>query len=103
MRDIVIAPLTSGVQPGAMMIRSSCVAVTALCLLATSARAAVINALASFNYGLNPHAGLIADSAGNLYGTTLAGGQACRGTVFKLPAGSNSITTLTSFANTDGA
>ena len=32
----------------------------------------------------NPHAGLIFDSAGNLYGTTEAGGTHDDGTVFKL-------------------
>lgn len=34
--------------------------------------------------GYQPEAGLIADSAGNLYGTTLAGGAYNRGVVFKL-------------------
>jgi uncharacterized repeat protein (TIGR03803 family) len=34
--------------------------------------------------GRNPEGGLVADSAGNLYGTTLAGGAYDYGTVFKL-------------------
>jgi uncharacterized repeat protein (TIGR03803 family) len=34
--------------------------------------------------GANPYAGLIADRAGNLYGTTYAGGAANNGTIFKL-------------------
>ena len=36
--------------------------------------------------GANPHAGLIRDQAGNLYGTTVDGGAANSGTVFKLDA-----------------
>src|SRR5579862_213585 len=46
--------------------------------------------------GLWPYAGLVADSSGNLYGTTGAGGATCRlygcGTVFKLaPDGSETV------------
>ncbi len=44
--------------------------------------------LHSFNYGANdgsmPQAGLIPDAAGNLYGTTLLGGEFGYGTVFEL-------------------
>ena len=43
--------------------------------------------------GQNPEAGLIFDSAGNLYGTTYAGGSASGGTVFELsPNGSGGWT-----------
>jgi uncharacterized repeat protein (TIGR03803 family) len=49
-----------------------------------------------------PYAGLIADSAGNLYGTTDSGGLDDLGTVFMLtPAGT--ITLLHSFSGSDGA
>ncbi len=42
--------------------------------------------------GMRPQAGLIMDSAGNLYGTTEAGGATVDGTVFKVtPAGSESV------------
>ena len=42
--------------------------------------------------GGNPVAGLIADSTGNLYGTTIVGGSAGRGTVFKLaPDGTETV------------
>jgi uncharacterized repeat protein (TIGR03803 family) len=48
--------------------------------------------------GANPFAGLIQDAAGNLYGTTNAGGTNGAGAVFKLaPDGSESV--LYSFAN----
>ena len=71
-----------------------------------------ITTLASFN-GLNgqaPVAGLVMDSAGNLYGTTESGGQITvdgvtefgDGTVFELPHGSSTITTLFTFDGTDG-
>jgi len=46
--------------------------------------------------GIAPSAGLIADSNGNLYGTTLAGGAAGEGTVFKI-APDRSETILHSF------
>jgi uncharacterized repeat protein (TIGR03803 family) len=42
--------------------------------------------------GNQPDAGLIADSSGNLYGTTIAGGGSGNGTVFKLsPAGTETV------------
>ncbi|MBN3763277.1 choice-of-anchor tandem repeat GloVer-containing protein [Burkholderia sp. Ac-20365] len=59
--------------------------------------------------GKLPEAGLIADTGGNLFGTTSAGGTANNGTVFELKRNSNgtyaSAITLHSFAGTgsDGA
>ncbi len=51
--------------------------------------------------GLQPHAGLIQASDGNLYGTTLYGGANGDGTVFKItPAGQ--LTTLYSFCSQAG-
>lgn len=38
------------------------------------------------NDGQNPNAGLIMDGAGNLYGTTVSGGAASSGAVFKINA-----------------
>jgi uncharacterized repeat protein (TIGR03803 family) len=63
-----------------------------------------ITTLASFNRtdGADPWAGLIMDSSGNLYGTTLEGGASNDGTVFELAHGSGTITTLSSFNDTDG-
>jgi uncharacterized repeat protein (TIGR03803 family) len=53
--------------------------------------------------GANPFAALIADAAGNLYGTTFFGGASGKGTVFKLtPSGAESV--LYSFTGeNDGA
>jgi uncharacterized repeat protein (TIGR03803 family) len=54
--------------------------------------------------GVNPHAGLIFDATGNLYGTTAEGGSHDWGTVFKLtpqPGGSWKETVLHNF-NADG-
>jgi len=46
--------------------------------------------------------GLIADAAGNLYGTTYAGGANNLGTVFKLTAGTRQLVTLATFDGTNG-
>jgi len=52
--------------------------------------------------GANPYAGVVLDSAGNLYGTTFRGGQSVFGTVFKLDK-TGKETVLHSFDDTDGA
>ena len=58
-----------------------------------------ITTLASFNSanGALPQGGLIEDSSGNLFGTTLQGGPSGDGTVFEVAQGSGAITTLASF------
>jgi uncharacterized repeat protein (TIGR03803 family) len=60
--------------------------------------------LALFNGtdGEGPFDGLIADANGNLYGTTELGGASNDGTVFKLSAGSHTLSTLVSFTGPDG-
>ncbi len=65
---------------------------------------ALLNSLYSFNSnGFSPQGNLIADSSGNLFGTTNSGGTYNVGAVFELARGSNTITTLASFnPNTDG-
>jgi uncharacterized repeat protein (TIGR03803 family) len=64
-----------------------------------------INVLATFSSssGYGPYAGLVRDSAGNLYGTTTSGGANGDGTVFELASGGNSITPLASFNGTNGS
>src|SRR2546426_835884 len=52
--------------------------------------------------GAYPTAGLIQDSAGNLYGTTEQGGASGYGTVYKLEP-SGTFTVLHSFDSSDGA
>jgi uncharacterized repeat protein (TIGR03803 family) len=56
------------------------------------------------NDGMDPDGGLITDSAGNLYGTTSAGGSGGTGTVYKIdPAGTETILYSFGVGNTDGA
>jgi uncharacterized repeat protein (TIGR03803 family) len=55
--------------------------------------------------GSYPHAGLIFDTAGNLYGTTEGGGRHSGGAVFRLapnPDGSWTETVLANFTGDDG-
>jgi uncharacterized repeat protein (TIGR03803 family) len=60
--------------------------------------------LATFNYinGEGPWAGVIADAAGNLYGTTRGGGPNNAGTVFEVAAGTHALSTLVTFVITNG-
>jgi uncharacterized repeat protein (TIGR03803 family) len=61
-----------------------------------------ITTLAKFNNGTNPVAALIMDGAGNLYGTTRAGGPGNSGTVFEFVHGKGTITTLASCGYNNG-
>jgi uncharacterized repeat protein (TIGR03803 family) len=53
--------------------------------------------------GANPPAGLIRDEAGNLYGTTFAGGLSGCGVVFKLDSSGNETVLYTFTCGADGA
>jgi len=68
--------------------------------------ASSVNTLVTFNgsIGGDSAAGLIADSHGNLFGTTSTGGSGGNGTVFELVKGASSYTlsTLASFNNATG-
>ena len=67
-----------------------------------SGKETVLHTFATPGGGLYPSAGVIRDAAGNLYGTTYAGGAYGFGTVFKLDATGNA-TLLHSFTGgTDG-
>jgi uncharacterized repeat protein (TIGR03803 family) len=49
------------------------------------------------NKGFAPRAGLVSDGAGSLLGTTITGGTAQNGTVFKVKVNTGELTTLLSF------
>src|SRR3954471_1758303 len=53
--------------------------------------------------GSQSQSALIADGAGNLFGTTCFGGANGSGTVFELQKGAKSVTTLVTFNGTNGA
>jgi uncharacterized repeat protein (TIGR03803 family) len=53
--------------------------------------------------GSNPHAAVTIDSSGNLFGTTVGGGRDSDGTIFEIPRGSLSFTTIASLTGDDGA
>ena len=64
-----------------------------------------LQTLATFNTsnGADPYTGLYEDSAGNLFGTTLAGGDFGDGTVFEVEKDSGTVTTVASFEGSNGA
>jgi uncharacterized repeat protein (TIGR03803 family) len=66
-----------------------------------AAGSGTITALASFTgaNGANPHTGLVADSSGNLYGTTAGGGASSDGTVFEYQQKATTSVALVSSAN----
>ncbi len=55
-----------------------------------------------FSLGGIPWGGLVLDSKGNLYGTTLSGGSSFQGTVFQLAPGANGTWTYTVIYNFTG-
>lgn len=81
--------------------------VSVLLMAAPSAFAVQFTTLAKFNGvdGSFPYAGLVRDSAGNLYGTTFEGGTGGMGTVYKLapPAAGQTAWTQTVLADFNGA
>jgi uncharacterized repeat protein (TIGR03803 family) len=69
------------------------VALFVILMLPTSVWAAnekVLRSFVAFPRGANPQSNLIADAAGNLYGTTASGGRFGYGTVFELAPGKGS-------------
>jgi len=69
-----------------------------------AAGTSTITTLVSFGgaEGSQPSGGLIADAAGNLYGTTMGVADYGNGTVFKIAADSDTLTTLATFNGTNG-
>jgi uncharacterized repeat protein (TIGR03803 family) len=65
----------------------------------------LITIIAPFNgaNGSDSVGGLIMDGQGNLYGTTEIGGATDDGTVFEIPQGLDTITTVTSFNRANGS
>jgi uncharacterized repeat protein (TIGR03803 family) len=63
-----------------------------------------LTTVANFNgaNGSGPYDSVIADAAGNLYGTTIRGGPSDVGTVFEIAAGTHAITTIATFNNANG-
>jgi uncharacterized repeat protein (TIGR03803 family) len=74
---------------------------------AWAAREKILHNFVNLPNGASPQANLIADAAGNLYGTTYDGGEYGLGAVFKLSPGSDGASTETVlysfFGGTDGA
>jgi uncharacterized repeat protein (TIGR03803 family) len=63
----------------------------------------VLHAFAGGNDGAHPQAGLLADAKGNLYGTTLHGGTADAGTIFKIGRRGSETVLYTFTGGADGA
>jgi len=63
-----------------------------------------LTTLVSFNgtNGKSPLAGVAIDSSGNVFGTAAQGGGGSFGTVYEIPNGSTTLTTLASFNYTNG-
>jgi len=73
--------------------------------LKSAAASYTLTTLVSFNgaNGAFPAAAPVLDAQGNLFGTTQEGGANGQGTVFELPAGSRTLTTLTTLASFNDA
>jgi len=75
------------------------------CAGSTASAEYILKTLVNFNAtnGAGPDANLIADSSGNLYGTTVFGGTANDGTVFEVANNANhTLSTLATFNGTNG-
>lgn len=70
---------------------------------ATTGAEIVLYNFAGGSDGANPHAGLVADSSGNLYGTTSSGGASNAGTVFQVTTGGVETVLYSFMGGSDGA
>ncbi|MEJ0047313.1 MAG: choice-of-anchor tandem repeat GloVer-containing protein [Rhodospirillales bacterium] len=79
---------------------------TTASLIASAAHASTFQTLYEFAGGADgatPYGKLVMDKAGTLYGVTVNGGTASRGTVFSLDPVSLTLTSLYSFSGADGS
>ncbi len=96
-----------GVRTQSVLFRLSLICATALAALAPTGGAQALSFQVIYTFaneadGSGPQGSLIADPAGNFYGTTAEGGAGSAGTVFKVaPDGSETV--LHSFEGTDGS
>lgn len=81
-----------------------------ICVATVASAQTTLTTLAHFDgqNGRTPHAGLLIDSAGYLYGTTYGGapdlgGSSAYGSVFRIPISGGAVTTLANFSGSDGA
>ncbi len=74
-------------------------------LLTATLSSYVPTAVASFpgGSGVGSPAGIVIDSAGNIFGVTTKGGARGKGSVFEILAGTNTVITLASFTGANGA
>jgi len=94
---------------GKKAVRASLAAIGLLTVGMGAAHGTTLTTLVSFTGsngaypGFGPQAGLLLDTSGNLFGTTISGGSGGRGTVFKLTKATNySFATLLNFNGTNG-
>ena len=71
--------------------------------LSTSGREKVLHSFTGGTDGYEPFAGLVADGAGNFYGTTLQGGANQLGTVYRLAAGGAELVLHALAGGSDGS
>jgi len=87
-----------------LILRTTICAVFAIAMTGLSAVAQNFAVVYNFDmtHGQTPQAGLVRDSAGNLYGTTASGGSATSGVVFKINT-KGKIRVLHTFNDSDGS
>ncbi|HXM42610.1 MAG TPA: choice-of-anchor tandem repeat GloVer-containing protein, partial [Bryobacteraceae bacterium] len=94
---------TTGMGPrGAAVLSAAVCAACALGAAHAQMSEVVLHNFATASRGANPGAGVIRDSAGNLYGTTTYGGAANAGVVFKVSASGHQTVLYSFTGGSDG-